>query len=267
MNPVNTAGSMPQIDLSGQTALVTGAGEGIGLAICRQFLEAGCRVVLNDVRPEEALRAARELQPIGECLAVPGDASSLSVVEDLVQRAVSEFGGLDILVANAAVTRIESFLKFSVKDFQDTIDLNLRGTFFLAQAAARQMEKSRTRGRIIITTSVVARRVVKGLSVYSMTKAGLETLVRFLAVELGPLGIRVNAIAPGATLTPRTRVEHPEYEEVWGAVNPLQRVAEPSDVAAATLFLASSLAEYVNGEILTVDGGWTASGVLPRDLG
>ena len=258
---------MPQIDLSGQTALVTGAGEGIGLAICRQFLEAGCRVVLNDVRPEEALRAARELQPIGECLAVPGDASSLSVVEDLVQRAVSEFGGLDILVANAAVTRIESFLKFSVKDFQDTIDLNLRGTFFLAQAAARQMEKSRTRGRIIITTSVVARRVVKGLSVYSMTKAGLETLVRFLAVELGPLGIRVNAIAPGATLTPRTRVEHPEYEEVWGAVNPLQRVAEPSDVAAATLFLASSLAEYVNGQILTVDGGWTASGVLPRDLG
>ena len=258
---------MPQIDLSGQTALVTGAGEGIGLAICRQFLEAGCRVVLNDVRPEEALRAARELQPIGECLAVPGDASSLSVVEDLVQRAVSEFGGLDILVANAAVTRIESFLKFSVKDFQDTIDLNLRGTFFLAQAAARQMEKSRTRGRIIITTSVVARRVVKGLSVYSMTKAGLETLVRFLAVELGPLRIRVNAIAPGATLTPRTRVEHPEYEEVWGAVNPLQRVAEPSDVAAATLFLASSLAEYVNGQILTVDGGWTASGVLPRDLG
>ena len=257
---------MPQIYLSGQTALVTGAAEGIGLAICRQFLEAGCRVVLNDVRSEASLRAAEELQSIGECLAVPGDASSLSVVENLVDRAVSEFGGLDILVANAAVTRIESFLKFSVKDFQDTIDLNLRGSFFLAQAAARYMQQSRTRGRIIITTSVVARRVVKGLSVYSMTKAGLEMLVRFLAVELGPLGIRVNAIAPGATLTPRTRVEHPEYEKIWGSVNPALRVAEPSDVATATLFLASSLSEYVNGQTLTVDGGWTASGFVPPDV-
>ena len=257
---------MPQIDLSGQTALVTGAGEGIGLAICRQFLDAGCRVVLNDVRPEAALRAARQLQPIGECLGVAGDVSSLSVVEDLVQRAVSEFGGLDILVANAALTRIGSFLEFPVKDFQDTIDLNLRGSFFLAQAGARSMQQSRTRGRIILTTSVVARRVVKGLSVYAMTKAGLEMLVRFLAVELGPLGIRANAIAPGATLTPRTRVEHPEYEGIWGAVNPAGRVAEPSDVAGAALFLASSLSEYVNGQVLTVDGGWTASGFVPPEV-
>ena len=91
-------------------------------------------------------------------------------------------------------------------------------------------------------------------------------LVRFLAVELGPLGIRVNAIAPGATLTPRTRVEHPEYEKIWGSVNPALRVAEPSDVATATLFLASSLSEYVNGQTLTVDGGWTASGFVPPDV-
>ena len=254
---------MPQINLAGQTALVTGAAEGIGLAICRQFLESGCRVVLNDVRAEEAHQAAGRLESLGECLAIPGDAASLTVLEDLVEGTVRAFGGLDILVANAALTRIESFLDFTLKDFQETIDLNLRGSFFLSQAAARHMERTGTRGRIIVTTSVVGHRVIRGLSVYAMTKAGLEMLVRCLAVELGPLGIRVNALAPGATLTPRTRVEHPEYEKVWGEVNPLQRVAEPSDVARAALFLASPLSEYVNGHVLTVDGGWTSMGAVP----
>ena len=250
---------MIQFDFSGQVAIVTGAGEGIGFEIARQLVAAGAKVVLNDLDPEKVRQAAQNIHPT-HCIPVPGDAGQLTVIDQMVETAVSNFGRLDIAVANAGITTFGNFFEYSIADFRKLVDLNLQGSFFLAQAAARQMRKQGGGGRILFMSSTTGHLAHLYLTGYGMTKAALVFLAKSLVLELGPLGITVNVVAPGATNTERAVSDMPGYIENWAKAIPNGRIAEPDDVARAALFLVSAQSSHINGQCILVDGGWTATG-------
>jgi len=253
-----------------QTALVTGAGQGIGFAIARQLARQGAAVLLND-RDEPLLAAAVEAirQEGGRCLAYPGDASDVAFVQQMVNAAVSAFGQLNIVVANAGITLFGDFFEYSPDAFQRVVDLNLRGSFFLTQAAARQMREQGQGGSIVLMSSVVGHQAHPGLTAYGMTKAALEMLAKGLVLDLSPHGININAIAPGATQTERT-LDDPTYIPVWSRLTPMGRPATVEDIANAALFLVAPQSRHITGQSLVVDGGWSAVSppptVLPEDL-
>lgn len=248
----------------GRTVIVTGAAIGIGYGICEGFLQAGANVILNDVDEQAATRAVTSLAENhpGRIISYPGDVSDMTIVRNLVPTATAHFGSLDVVVANAGITLFNSFLETTPEAFDRVMSVNLKGSYFLAQAATKVMRQQK-RGRIILMSSCVGTLALEGLSVYSMTKAALQMLTKSLALELGQFGITVNAIAPGATLTERTRQELPDYAGSWGALLPSGRVGTPEDIAAAALFLASDEAKQVTGTTLEVDGGWTSLGAEP----
>ncbi len=248
----------------GKTAVITGAGEGIGLEIARQLAEQGANVLLNDLDAAKATAAAQAITEAGGvCLGVSGDVGQVPVVRDLVAQAVAQFGRLDIAVANAGVTLWNNFFDYDPDDFQTVLNVNLSGSFFLAQAAARQMRQQGTGGRLLFMSSVTGYQAIEYLSAYALTKAALRMLARQLVVELGPHGITVNAIAPGATITPRNLADDPNYEAVWGQLTPTGKPATTADIAQAALFLLSPQAAQINGQTLVVDGGWTATSPVP----
>ena len=248
---------------SGKTAIVTGAGQGIGYEICRQLAQNGATVILNDIEPVLAENAARAIREEGgSCFSFPGDSGNRKVVESLVAFAISQSGTLDIAIANAGITLFGDFLDFSEESFQRVVNVNLGGTFFLAQAAAHQMKKQLTGGSILFTSSVTGHVAHRGLAVYGMTKAGIEMLAKCLVIELSSYGININTVVPGATLTERT-TEDPDYEKTWASVIPNGRVARSADIAKAALFLVSDDAKHINGQSLVVDGGVTSISVSP----
>lgn len=242
-----------------QVAVVTGAGEGIGYEIARQLALQGAGVLLNDLDAGKAGAAAASIREAGgRCEGVGGDVADVDVVRGLVGQAVSSFGRLDLAVANAGLTQWISFFDYEPEDFQRVLAVNLGGSFFLAQASARQMRRQGTGGRILLTSSVVGHQAIPSASAYSITKAGLEMLARNLVAELSPHGITVNAVAPGATVTPRNLADEPDYVATWRALTPLGRPAYPEDIAQAALFLLSPAAGHITGQTLIVDGGWSA---------
>lgn len=248
-----------------QVAIVTGAGEGIGYTIAEELCRQGAAVLLNDIDPQRAATAAAEIQHAtgGVCLAVPGDAGDVGFVREMVAQAAERFGRLDIAVANAGLTLWHGFLDYPLEDFEHVVGVNLRGSYFLAQAAAQQMQRQGSGGRILFMSSVTGHQAIRYLSVYGMTKAALEMLARNLVIELSPLGITVNCVAPGATVTPRNLSDDPNYEAVWSAVTPTQRPATTLDIANAALFLLSPAAAQITGQTIIVDGGWTAVSPTP----
>lgn len=247
-----------------KTALITGAGLGIGFEIARQLAEQGASVLLNDIDADRASAAVEKIQETGgRCVALAGDAGDIGFIRGMVDRAVEEFGELDIAIANAGITTFGDFLDYEAEAFQTLIDVNLRGTFFLAQAAARQMKKQGKGGRILFTSSVTGIQAHPELAAYGMTKAGIQMLARALGAELGSLGITVNAIAPGATVTERTLENDPRYAETWSGMVPTGRACTPEDIAKAALFLCSPDAGQITGQTLVVDGGWTATSPSP----
>lgn len=250
---------------SGHSAVVTGAGEGIGFEIARLLALSGAVVVLNDVDPTKAHQAASAIQRQGgHCIAAPGDVGDVQVVRGLVDEAVREGGKITIAVANAGQTLWNSFLEYTPEDFQRVVNVNLAGSFFLAQAAARHMRKQGTGGRILFMSSVTGHQAIEYLSAYSMTKAGLEMLARNLVVELSPYKITVNCVAPGATVTPRNLADDPEYEAHWADLSPTKRAAFPSDIARAALFFLAPSSDQITGQTLVVDGGWSAISPTPK---
>lgn len=250
-------------ELSGKVGIVTGAGVGIGYEICRQLAASGAKVVLNDVDPELTAKAAAAIETeFGNCAPLAGDAGDPDVIGAMVDTAVSRFGGLDWAVANAGITLFGNFFEYSPQQFERVTRTNLGGSFFLAQAAARQMSKQGNGGSIVFMSSVLGQRACKDHAAYAMTKAGLEMLARNLIVELAPLGINVNTVAPGATATERT-LGYGDYRKEWGEVTPSGRVAETTDIAAAVLFLLTPRARHITGQNLTIDGGWTAVSPAP----
>lgn len=253
-----------QAQQQGRTVIVTGAAIGIGYGICEGFLQAGANVILNDVDKQAAARAVTSLAENhpGRIISYSGDVADMTTVKNLVPTATAHFGSLDVVVTNAGITLFEPFLETSPAAFDKVMGVNLKGSYFLAQAATEVMRQQQ-RGRIIFMSSCVGKLALEGLSVYSMTKAALRMLAKSLALELGQFGITVNAIAPGATLTERTRQELPDYAGAWGQLLPSGRVGTPEDIAAAALFLASDEAKQITGTTLEVDGGWTSLGAEP----
>jgi glucose 1-dehydrogenase len=246
-----------------RVAVVTGAGQGIGRAIAGALADEGARVLLNDQDAALAREAAGEIAARGkEARAAGGDVSDVATTRGLVAEAVRAFGRLDLAVANAGITQHCSFLDCRPEDFDRLLGVNLRGAFFLAQAAARQLRRQGGPGRILLLSSVTGHRAIREMAAYGMTKAALEALARNLSLETAPFGVTVNAIAPGATRTPRTTSDE-GWEEAWAAAIPAGRVATAEEVAGAALFLLSDAAAHVSGQSLVIDGGWTAVGAAP----
>jgi NAD(P)-dependent dehydrogenase (short-subunit alcohol dehydrogenase family) len=241
--------------LTGRTALVTGAGSGIGSGIAAALARAGCRVAVNyHDTPDGAVQTVAAIrQSGGEAFAVRGDVRNASAVTALIDEIVERTGALDVLVNNAGVQTWTPFLDVTEEEWDFVIDTNLKGCFLCTQAAARQM-KLQGRGAIVNIGSGCNKVPFPRLVAYTASKGGIEMLTKVAAVELGPLGIRVNCVAPGAIDIERTRLEDPNYAETWGRVAPLRRVGVPKDVADAVVFLASDAASYVSGQTLWVDG-------------
>ncbi|GAB4018415.1 3-oxoacyl-ACP reductase FabG [Spirosoma migulaei] len=250
-------------DFARQTALITGAGTGIGFAIAKALTLQGANVLLNDYddtlayTAAETIRAAIPPNGSGQCEAYPGDASNVQFIQQMVETAVSRFGSVDIAIANAGITIFGDIFTTTPEAFQKIVDLNLRGSFFLAQAAARQMREQGRGGSVLFMSSVVGHQAHPGLPVYSMTKAGLEMLAKQLVIDFSPLGITVNAIAPGATLTERT-LDDPSYIPIWSRITPMGRPATVDDITNAALFLIAPASRHITGQSLVVDGGWTS---------
>ncbi|MBO0933644.1 SDR family NAD(P)-dependent oxidoreductase [Fibrella aquatilis] len=251
-----------------QTAIITGAGRGIGFAMAQELARQGANVLLNDFDPNLAREAAAAIQHAGgRCAALPGDAADVAFIRQMVATAVNLFGRLDMAIANAGITVFGDVFTTTPEAFQTIVDLNLRGSFFLVQAAATQMRaqgknEAGIAGRVLLLSSVVGQLGHPGLPVYSMTKAGLQMLARQAVIDLSPAGITINAVAPGATLTERT-TDDPDYIPIWSRITPMGRPATVADITAAALFLLSPQASHITGQTLTIDGGWTSVGVPP----
>ncbi len=249
---------MHSTSFKGKAAIVTGAGRGIGFEIARRLAVQGAAVVLNDIEGGLAEAAAKRISAEGGiCKAVAGDSAEIATIEWMVNLAVGEFGRLDIVIANAGITLFGEFLTYQLSSFEEVVRVNLRGTFFLAQAAARQMKEQGFGGALLFMSSVTGHQAHQNLSAYGMTKAALEMLAKSLVIELSPYRINVNTIAPGATLTERT-MDDPAYEKTWSAITPMGRPANTGDIADAALFLVSDGARHITGQNLVIDGGWTS---------
>lgn len=249
-------------DFSGKVAIVTGAGEGIGYEIASQLVEQGASVVLNDIDASKAESSAKAIHP-DRCIGIAGDVSDIEIVHGLVKQAVDHFGRLDIAVANAGITLWNNFWDYKVEDFDRVLSVNLRGSFFLAQASAKQMRSQGDGGRILFMSSVTGHQAIEYLSAYGMTKAALEMLAKQLTSELAYYGITTNCIAPGATLTPRNLQDDPDYEKHWQEVIPTKTIAYPEDIARSALFLLAPTSGNITGQTLIVDGGWTSLSPTP----
>ena len=254
---------MKEKEFSGQVAIVTGAGQGIGLEIARQLAERGAAVVLNDLDQTLSDEGALAIQQQGgNCISYPGNAADVDFVQAMVAEAVKVFGKLTTVVANAGITTFGDFFEYRPESLQQLLDLNIRGSFFLTQAAARQMRLQGQGGRVLLMSSVTGHQAHQFLAAYGMTKAALEMLAKSLVVELSPYGITINAVAPGATMTERT-AEDPAYNQTWSKITPMGRPATVQDIANAALFLVSPGAGHVTGQSLVVDGGWTSVSPSP----
>lgn len=246
-----------------KVAIVTGAGQGIGYEICRQLALQGAKVILNDLDSSLAENAAKNIrEDNGICIALSGDSSNLEFIQSMVDLAVKEYRQLDIVIANAGITLFGDFLTYSPESFNSVLQVNLSGTFFLAQAASKQMIKQGSGGSLLFTSSVTGHQAHKNLAAYAMTKAAIEMLARNLVIELSSYKINVNTIAPGATMTERT-LDDPEYEATWSRLSPTGRPSTAKDIADSALFLVSDQAKQITGQCLVIDGGWSCISPSP----
>jgi 2-deoxy-D-gluconate 3-dehydrogenase len=245
-------------DLTGKTALVTGASTGLGAGMTLGLAAAGADIVLVDHR--ERRETAEAVRKLGrKALTLHGDLSQKSVIDAVVSDALAAFGKIDILVNNAGIIRRAPAIEFSKADWDDVMNLNAKAVFFMSQAVARDMMK-RNYGKIINIASLLS--FSGGITVpsYAASKGAVAQITKALANEWAKDGLCINAIAPGYMVTDNTKAlrENPERYKSISERIPANRWGKPEDLQGAVVFLASKASDYVNGHILTVDGGWMA---------
>jgi NAD(P)-dependent dehydrogenase (short-subunit alcohol dehydrogenase family) len=249
-----------EIDLSGETAIVTGSGRGIGETIAETFAEAGANIVVVARTRSEIEAVADHLEETYgvDTLPVPTDMAEVSDIDALIDETLAEFGPPSILVNNAAANLGNSPLTQPLEDIDQMLDVNLRGVFLLSQRFGLAFRESDLdTGRIINISSISAQRAIPTMTLYGGTKSALYGITKGLAAELGPDGVRVNTITPGTIKVQRIRdLIDEKGEEIYDFDRlPLGRLGEPEDVASLCTFLASDQAEYITGEDIRVDGG------------
>jgi glucose 1-dehydrogenase len=245
--------------LQGKTAVITGSGRGIGRAIAVRLASEGAEIAINDLNVQgEACQTLSQVEATGRRgVLIQADISRTDEARRLIDEAVREFGPLDILVNNAGIEKRAPFVEVTEADYDAVLGVNLKGAFFVTQAFVRHLLAARRPGRVINISSVHEEMPFPGFSTYCASKGGMQLLTRDLAVELGPHGITVNGIAPGAIATEINRAlldDRPRVERLLKQI-PLGRMGKPEDVAALAAFLASPDADYVTGSTYYVDGG------------
>ena len=240
--------------LAQEVAIITGAARGIGQAIAQALAAEGAKVVLADLLPV-VHETAEEMSKQGfETFSLTGDVSNFSEAQRIVETALERFGQVDIIVNNAGITRDNLLLRMSEEDWEKVISINLTGTFNLTKAAIKHMIRRRT-GKIVNIASVIGEIGNAGQANYAASKAGVIAFTKSVAKELGARGIRANAVAPGFIKSKMTEVLPDNVKADLEKQIPLARLGLPADVAKAVVFLASSDAEYITGQVLNIDGG------------
>ena len=248
---------MKNIDLTGKVALVTGGGQGLGLATTQAFVEAGANVVINYFDDKEGLNrriaeeATQELD--SQVVAMKADVRNMEETQAMLDAVYDKYGKLDIVVNNAGILRDKTLKKMSVEEWQQVIDTNLTGVFNVCRSAIGKLSDG---GRIVNLSSISGILGFFGQGNYAASKAGVIGLTRVLSKEVGRKGITVNAVAPGVILTEMGKTIPEDVRDEMMKNIPLNKFGDPEDIANAILFLCSDMAKYITGQVLQVNGGW-----------
>lgn len=242
--------------LTGKTALVTGGSRGIGKAIALELASQGANIVVNYTRNAEmAAGVVQEIEAFGvKALAVQGDVSKAAEAENLVEQAIAAFGQIDLLINNAGITRDTLLIRMKEEDWDEVLQINLKGAFLMTKLVGKAMLKKKT-GRIVNITSVVGVMGNAGQANYAASKAGLIGLTKSAAKEFASRGITVNAVAPGFIRTDMTDALPEDVKNKYAEAIPLGAMGESEDIAKTVAFLCSEGARYITGQVLLVDGG------------
>jgi 3-oxoacyl-[acyl-carrier protein] reductase len=241
--------------LSGRTAVITGAAQGLGQSMAEAFVAAGANVVLGDLAPDTVAATAHALGAGDRAVGLACDVTSAEQVQALLSAAVERFGSLDVLVNNAGFTRDATMRKMSEDDFDAVIAVHLKGAWLGTRAASAIMRERGTGGSIINVSSISGKVGNPGQTNYSAAKAGIVGLTKAAAKEVGFAGIRVNAIQPGIIETAMTRALREDIREARLKEVPLGRFGRPEEVASVALFLASDMSSYLTGTVIEISGG------------
>ncbi len=250
-------------NLKNKVAIITGARRGMGKADALALAKAGAKVVVSDISQEDCQKVVSQIKKTGgQAMAIKCDVSNKEEVNAMMKETVKKWKKIDILVNNAGILQFKPFLQITEEDWQKILDVNLKGYFLCAQAAAREMVKQKS-GVIINIASIASGQVGVGfptLSHYSASKGAIIAFTETIAAELAPFNIRVNAIAPGAIDTPMVKDIKSDPKSMKGVLAriPMQRMGKPEEIASTVLFLASDGASYMTGSTVFVDGGYLA---------
>jgi NAD(P)-dependent dehydrogenase (short-subunit alcohol dehydrogenase family) len=256
------------IEITGKVALITGGAQGIGLGIAKEFLNARAKVAISDINEGHLKETTDDLKNRFGGGNVHGIVADIALEEDvkkMVIETVRRFDAIDVLVNNAGIGAMNHFWDMSVEEWDAVFNVNLRGAFLCNKEVVKLMLEKGIKGRIINVSSINDHMPTTGMSAYCVSKAGISMFTRVAALELGPHGINVNAVAPGFTMTPMTEglLNFPGFKKAALDCTPKGRYGEPEDIARVALFLASEYADWVTGQIINVDGGVSLIG-LPK---